>query len=54
MQFRCARILLFSHRFGCLEHPAAFTTKAHAPTWAFSCTADLYHASSSRRHSCSS
>ena len=24
MQVRCARILLFSHRFGCLEHPAAF------------------------------
>ena len=28
MQVRCARILLFLHRFGCLEHPAAFTTQS--------------------------
>ena len=35
MEFRCARILLISHWLGCLEHPAAFITKARATNAGF-------------------
>ena len=45
MEFRCARILLLSHRFGCLEHPGRFhDLKPALVAQTFSCTADLYHA----------
>ena len=35
MQVRCARILLFSHRFGVSLTPAAFITKARATNAGF-------------------
>ena len=35
MEFWCARILLISHWFGCLEHPAAFIIKARVGSAGF-------------------